>query len=323
MECNFVFLLNLKDNNSVKVLAAYKNKDEATANLENCAIEYIKELQGQQQAKVCKPGDGKTPDQIFKDITFKEGMYIFPASDNKISLYEKITIVTSGTLWGKIQTLQMNKIGEFNITDFCFTNCFCTNEPSVKISKPVLTPPKPPKINNLHNMNNMIQELKEKLQAGNGQFKLKSQKGTDNTNDVKPTDQVKLNDKVNSIDIDENNEDDQVHYRTFDMTIIRNPLYANSKINKLNKQNQHNKDTITVNLPIFPALEEDYEPKVLRSQSLSELSTVSHPPIVRSNSDLPLGVIIQTTEITNSKNEEITTGIDNNLELDKANICQQ
>jgi len=359
MECNLVFLLGHKDN-TVKILALYSNKVDANNNLEKCALDYIKEMQGLQQSKICKPGDNKTPDQVFKDISFKEGMYIFTINETKIALYEKINVIAPGTLWGKSQTLQMNKIGEFGITEFSFDNCFCENGSKLKThSNQVPVPPKLPVIKNSQNMNMMIQELKDKLQEGNGQFKLKSQKVKDELKliiindkdiDIDNTKELENNTNKGTVEMrstpylsgdttdDKDDEDVNNNYKTLNTAFkpdrIKSPKLIKSKKNKVNKVNKFKcgKDDskIILNLPLFPSSEEEYEPVVSRTQSFSELPKIIQPSLMRSNSDTPLILSKQNLvlPIQNTKlgTEEITLHENyeqNNMELDKTNVCQQ
>lgn len=161
MKYYLVYLLNYKENDTVTLKDSYQAKEDALKSLERNAVEYIKELQGKQQADVCK--QEKTPKEILKDVTLKEGMYYIVEGDAVI-LYEKVTVIQPGTIWGNSSTLKINKIGKFYITEYNFDDsifrCTCmltkANTTTPKYSKPSISL-------------SFIDELKNK----NGDFGLK------------------------------------------------------------------------------------------------------------------------------------------------------
>jgi hypothetical protein len=125
MKFYLVYLLNYKDNDTITLKASYQAKTDAINSLERTAIDYIKELQGNQQAAICKQEN--TPREILKDQTLKDGLYII-VEGAAIILYEKITVVAPGTLWNS-NSLKINKVGKFYVTDFNFDDsifrCSC------------------------------------------------------------------------------------------------------------------------------------------------------------------------------------------------------
>ena len=141
MKYYLVYLLNYKENDSVTLKDSYQAEIDATNSLERIAIEYIKELQGKQQADICK--QEKLPKEILKDQTLKEGLYIIKEGDAVI-LYEKVTVVAEGTLWNS-NSLKVNKVGKFYVTEFNFDDsvfrCSCMlSRPSttIKYTKPTI-----------------------------------------------------------------------------------------------------------------------------------------------------------------------------------------
>lgn len=82
-----IYFLDYTQNYQIKPLANYKTKEESQFQFESIILNYIKELQGQQQADICKQYN-KTPEIILSDTNLKEGNYLVK-SDEKIHLYEK------------------------------------------------------------------------------------------------------------------------------------------------------------------------------------------------------------------------------------------
>lgn len=141
MKYYMVYLLNYKENDSVTLKDSYSAECDAKNSLERNAIEYIKELQGKQQADICK--QDKPPREILKDVTLKEGMYIVKEVDT-IVLYEKITVVVPGTVWNS-NSLKINKVGKFYVTEFNFDDsifrctCMLSKPSTVKYTKPTIS----------------------------------------------------------------------------------------------------------------------------------------------------------------------------------------
>jgi len=143
MKYYLVYLLNYKDNDAVILKEAYYEKDDAAKSLERHATEYIKELQGKQQADICK--QEKTSQEILLDITMKEGMY-YRIEDSVIVLYEKCVLLEPGAVWGLRKNKVINKIGKFYITEYNFDDsifrCSCMLEQKAsapKFKKPAIT----------------------------------------------------------------------------------------------------------------------------------------------------------------------------------------
>jgi parvulin-like peptidyl-prolyl isomerase len=65
MKYYLVYLLNYKENDTVTLKDSYQNKDDALKSLERNAVEYIRDLQGKQQAEICK--QDKKPKDILKE----------------------------------------------------------------------------------------------------------------------------------------------------------------------------------------------------------------------------------------------------------------
>lgn len=163
MKYYMVYLLNYKDSDSVVLKDSYRERNDAIHSLERTAIEHIKELQGKQQADICK--QDKTPEEILADVQLREGLYIRKDGDS-ILLYEKKTVVKVGNFWNS-NSLKILKVGKFYITEYNFDeamfrcNNSITRSPTIKYEKPTGTL-------------SFIDELK----SLNGKFNLKSTKNS-------------------------------------------------------------------------------------------------------------------------------------------------
>lgn len=164
MKYYLVYLLNYKDNDAVILKDSYVGKEDAMKSLERHAVEYIKELQGKQQADICK--QEKTSQEILLDINLKEGMY-YRNEDSVIILYEKCVIIEPGTVWGVKKNKIIKKIGKFYITEYNFDDsifrCTCMLEKrdtAPKFKRPEITL-------------SFIDELKQLSEKNEGKIKLK------------------------------------------------------------------------------------------------------------------------------------------------------
>lgn len=164
MRYYIIYFLDYKKNHTITIKDMFLAKEDAYNNLEHVAIDYIKELQGKQQAEICK--QDKTPEQLLADKTIKEGMYI-KKQDEMIIMYEKITVVLPGRIWNS-NDLQVNKIGQFSVTEYNFDdilfkcNCNIKIERKQSIEVPLV-------INNKTTIRpayNYLDELKQKLNSG-------------------------------------------------------------------------------------------------------------------------------------------------------------
>lgn len=114
MKYYLIYFLDYKKNDSITIKENhYLTKEDATNNVERIALEYVKEMQGKQQADICK--QTKSLDEICNSIDIKNGMYIFKSNDNVI-LYEKTNLILEGKIWNS-QTSVMDKLGMFSVTD--------------------------------------------------------------------------------------------------------------------------------------------------------------------------------------------------------------
>lgn len=138
MKYYLVYLLNYKESDSVTIKDSYHNKEDAIHSLERNATEYIRELQGKQQADICK--QDKPTDEILSDIKLREGLYIKKEGDSVI-IYEKTTVTKIGTVWNS-SYLKMVKVGKFYVTEYNFDdtlfrcNCITTTYTPPKTVKP-------------------------------------------------------------------------------------------------------------------------------------------------------------------------------------------
>lgn len=166
MRYHIIYFLDYKKNDSVTIKEMYMSKDDAFNNIEKVAIDYIKELQGKQQADICK--QDKTPEQLLADISTKEGMYIRKYDDHVI-IYEKTTVVVPGTLWNS-NTLQVNKIAQISVMEYNFDdmlfNCSCKIERKQRITIPIIPSQNNQKNNSKLPTYNFMDELKIKMNSG-------------------------------------------------------------------------------------------------------------------------------------------------------------
>lgn len=157
MKYYIIYFINYKNRDNVNIKELYRSKEDAILNVEKVAIEYIRNLQGKQQADICK--QQKSPQDILNDINLKEGFYVL-VDNYVVTLYEKISAVVPGKLWNSYE-LQINKIGLFDYTEYNFddllfrSTCTC----SIGINKR--------KINHLPENNfkqlTFVDELKDKI----------------------------------------------------------------------------------------------------------------------------------------------------------------
>ena len=85
MKYYLVYLLNYKESDQISIRDSYHNKEDAIHSLERNAVEYIREIQGKQQADICK--QEKPIDEILSDIKLREGLYIKKEGNDSIILY--------------------------------------------------------------------------------------------------------------------------------------------------------------------------------------------------------------------------------------------
>ena len=165
MRYHLIYFIDYKKNDVVSIKDQYSDKNDANKNIERIAIEYVKEMQGKQQAEICK--QDKTPEQIQLDATLKEGMYI-KKSDDSIILYEKITVVQPGFVFNS-NIMKVNKIGLFGLNEYNFdesmiTRCSCSSQ-----RKPI-----PINKKSTHGGNQaLVDELRKLIGDTKGKFKLK------------------------------------------------------------------------------------------------------------------------------------------------------
>ncbi len=161
MSHHIIYFLDHKKDNSITIADSYKSLTDAQINLEKSAIDYIKKLEGEKQANICK--QDKTPEQITADSTLREGLYI-RKQDNTFILYEKFTKIIPGYLRNGSELLT-TPIGSFGITQYKFdhlmTQCSCT------ISAPKSTSTQ------LKSLPSFINELQQLFKDNNGKFALK------------------------------------------------------------------------------------------------------------------------------------------------------
>jgi hypothetical protein len=96
----------------VHIKQCFTNQNEAIINLENIAVEYIRELQGKQQADICKQYD--TPIEKLSELD--KGLYLHKDGNN-IYLYEKKEQHMSG-IFSYYHVPKVEKIGLFGIAEF-------------------------------------------------------------------------------------------------------------------------------------------------------------------------------------------------------------
>lgn len=157
-----IYFLDYKKDDSIIIIDSYKNINDAHLNLEKCAIDYVKKLEGEKQANICK--QDKTPEQITADMTLREGLYI-RKQENSFILYEKFTKITPGYLRNGVELLT-SKIGSFGITQYKFDHivaqCACTVRQPKKIQQ-----------SQLKSVPSFIHELQQMFKENDGKFVLK------------------------------------------------------------------------------------------------------------------------------------------------------
>ncbi len=169
MTHNLIYFLDNKKNDLISIKDTYVNKNDAIANLEKIAIEYVKKIEGEKQADICK--QELTSSQIAEDVNLRIGLYIIKNNDT-IFLYEKITHVIPGSIWNGYKNT-VEKIGVFGIIEYkiddVMTQCSCSIQKKTQIKSA-------PKINNEPIGPNFLDELKRMINNTEGKFNLKSTK---------------------------------------------------------------------------------------------------------------------------------------------------
>lgn len=164
-----IYFLDNNKNDMITIEDTYKNKNDAIINIEKIALDYVKKVEGEKQAEICK--QDKTPEQITDDLTLKNGLYIIK-NNNIVTLYEKTTQIIPGTIWNGYKNV-MGKIGMFGMIEYKIDGnlirCPCS-EPK-KIIREVKQP------NDVKNVS-FLDELKKMIGDTDGKFNLRSQKLT-------------------------------------------------------------------------------------------------------------------------------------------------
>lgn len=115
MKYFLVYFLDYKNQEEVSIKQQYKTKEDAENSLEQVAVDFIKELQGRQQAEICKQYE-KSVENIQNDSKLGKGLYIKKENKN-ITLYEKEEVSMSGYLYGLYNTTAVNKLGSYGVTE--------------------------------------------------------------------------------------------------------------------------------------------------------------------------------------------------------------
>lgn len=152
------FIYFLDNRNRLQIKNNYSSKYEAINNMENIAIDYIRELQGKQQVDVCKQYD-KNIQQLKIDTKIKEGLYLMKEGE-LIVLYEKSNTLIPGTFWNNYE-MNLIKIGFFGLTEYYIEQVSSTEKPK---------PPKP--IQTIKTVD-FVSELKKRFNNGQENFGLR------------------------------------------------------------------------------------------------------------------------------------------------------
>lgn len=172
MKYFLIYYLDYTENDKISIKEEYMTKEDATNNLESVAVGHVKEMQGKQQSEICRQFD-KSPDDILKNTSLKEGMYIVKSGDAFL-LYEKTSVVISGRIWSS-QGLKINKLGMFNFTEYNF------DESNFRLSGSIVMENNKTTQKQHQNINNgpdYVSELKKIIKQNKGQIKLKPVKSS-------------------------------------------------------------------------------------------------------------------------------------------------
>lgn len=167
MKYHFICFLDYRIEGAIDIKDCYREKEEALNNLERIAIDYVKELQGKQQAEKCKTD--KTPEELLVDVTCKEGLYITTVN-NTVILYEKTNNILPGRLFGYSSDLKVNKIGLFTISEYNFDDSIFRNKQQNSIAINPISNKKPSSNEKLtfHQKSNKEEVVDENVIVNNG-----------------------------------------------------------------------------------------------------------------------------------------------------------
>lgn len=113
MKFFLIYFLDCKSYKTVTLKGQYMTNEEASDDLLNVALEYVRTEQGKRQAEIAL--QDKTSEEMLNDETLKEGFYL-KRDDTVIRLYEKCKETVSGYLYNTYN-MKVQMVGTFGVTE--------------------------------------------------------------------------------------------------------------------------------------------------------------------------------------------------------------
>lgn len=163
-----IYFLDNTKNNAITIKNTYKNKNDAIINIEKIAFDYVRELEGEKQTRICK--QDKTPDQILNDTNLKDGLYIIKNGDI-VTLHEKISQLIQGRVWNGLQN-DIKQIGVFGMIEYKNVEFLMTKRCNTE-TKIIQNDENPQLSMSLPKGTGFLDELKKIINETDGKFNLK------------------------------------------------------------------------------------------------------------------------------------------------------
>jgi hypothetical protein len=162
-----IYFLDNTKNNTISIKNTYKNRNDAIINIEKIAFDYVRELEGEKQARICK--QEKTTEQILNDATLKDGLYIIKNGDT-VTLYEKTSLLIQGRVWNGHQN-DIIQIGVFGMIEYKNVESLMTKRYNTEIKN--ITNDNQQLSNQSPKCFGFLDELKKIMNETDGKFNLK------------------------------------------------------------------------------------------------------------------------------------------------------
>lgn len=159
MKFFLIYFLDCKTYKTVTLKGQYNSNEDASEDLLNVALDYVRTEQGKRQAEIAL--QDKSSEEMLNDETLKEGFYL-RRDETVIRLYEKAKETVSGYLYNTYN-MNVKLVGSFGVTEVVL------DLPSKNID--VVVASRKPKKSTQSLV--YMQELMDRLKSGSNNFGLK------------------------------------------------------------------------------------------------------------------------------------------------------